>query len=634
MCGFAGVINLNGIKNEKLRGPLTRAGERLKPRGPDACNIWMDNKCAIVNTRLAIQDLTSEANLPMIRGDLVIAYNGEIYNFKLLKNELLRLGHKFHTNSDTEVILEGWRAWGIDVLDKLSGMFAFVIWNTSTKQAFFARDRFGKKPLLLIEHNGKVTFGSDLAALECLLDYTPEISPVALDLYFSLRWIPEPLSIAEGIKKLPAGSVGVLNQNGLHLKPWYNLSEKNSPQKQNLASVTNSLVKTFDNAVGIRMNADVPIGVFLSGGIDSALVAASMRRASDKVESFTVGFEGVSSYYEERPEAKNVARILGTKHNELVISSKDVSASLINVFNSLDEPFADSSAIPTFLLSQAVKNNVSVVLTGDGADEIFGGYRKYQGELLSTYYRQIPSILRHYILEPLAKSLPDNKSNSFTNRIRILRRFMEHAGKDSIGRHVGWLQAMDSSEIERLIISNKSFGTTNLRSLVSDSRSASQDSDPINAMLYGDLVLGLVSDMLVKVDRMTMGVSLEARSPFLDHRIVEMATAMPSSYKLRRGAGKWILRHAFSDRVPTSVFSLKKKGFEVPIAEWLAGPLGDLTRRAIDPVKLKKQGLFDPLIPSIWYKNLEENRRDTSEKLWMLVAFQGWCEKFRPTMSI
>ncbi len=634
MCGFAGIINFKGLSEKNIRPSLLRAGERLKPRGPDSSNIWLDNKCALVNTRLAIQDLSETANLPMAKGNLVIAYNGEIYNFKLLKKELQSLGHKFTTNGDTEVVLEGWKAWGIQLLDKLSGMFAFVIWNSSTGKAFFARDRFGKKPLLLLQQEGRITFGSDLVALESLLDYTPEINLAALNLYFSLRWVPEPLSISQGIQKLPAGSFGRFDESGLDIKHWYNLSDKRGDQIQNLNLARNHLVETFDNAVECRMTSDVPIGVFLSGGIDSALVAASMKRVTPNVESFTVGFEGASSYYEERPEAKKVANFLGTKHAELVISAKDTSNALMGVFDSLDEPFADSSAVPTYLLSKEVQKNVSVVLTGDGADEIFGGYRKYQGELVSAYYRKIPSILRQFIIEPLVATLPETKSNSISERIRLLRRFMKHAGKDSIGRHVGWLQAMDSCELKRLMINKEISYSPDLRSLILDCRASSKDNDPINAMLYGDLVLGLVSDMLVKVDRTTMGTSLEARSPFLDNRIVEMAAAMPSSYKLRNGMGKWILRNAFSDRLPSSVFSNRKKGFEVPIAEWLTGPLEDLTRQAIDPNRLKKQGLFDPTLPAIWYKDLENRRKDTSEKLWMLVAFQGWCKKFRPNLSI
>ena len=632
MCGFAGVVNFSGLSDDLVRRKLARSEERLRPRGPDSSDIWIDNYCAIINTRLAVQDLGSSANLPMVRDNYVIAFNGEIYNFKELRSQLEKEGHRFSTGGDTEVLLIGWKVWGEALLDKLCGMFAFAIWDKVSESIFLARDRFGKKPLLFHRKGNTLTFASDLIALESLLDYTPEIDLDSLYLYLSFRWLPDPKSIVKNVEKIPAGGLAKFNSNEFICSKWYHLNAQSKNIEINSTSLSKDLVNTFDQAVKDRMISDVPIGVFLSGGIDSALVAASMRRNSNNVQSFTLGFEGASDYYEERPAARKVSRAIGTSHTDFSFSYKDIEREMSNIFSSFDEPFADSSALPTFLLSREARKHVTVALTGDGADEIFGGYRKYQGELYANNYQKIPKVIRNLIIEPLVSSLPESKSGKFSEKFRLLRRFISHAGKDPIGRHLGWLQTINATELSQLFI-NKSFSEfPNTRQLICDYRQESMTDDQINSMLYTDTVLGLVSDMLVKVDRTTMAASLEARSPFLDHRLVALASSIPGDRKVRQGAGKWIIRHAFSERLPSDVFNLPKKGFEMPIAEWLTGPLSGITRRAIDPTRLKKQGLFDHSLPSKWYKDLENRKLDTAEKLWTLVAFYAWCENFRPNL--
>jgi asparagine synthase (glutamine-hydrolysing) len=633
VCGFAGTVDFDGLDNGQTASALARALTRLEPRGPDSANTWADRRCGLANTRLAIQDLSQAANLPMERDGLVIAYNGEIYNFRALRAELEAEGYRFTTDNDSEVLLLGWRAWGEDMLDKLVGMFAFVLWDANKGYLHLARDRFAKKPLYFIQQGKRLTFASDLAALECLLDHQPDIDPAAMRLYFALRWVPEPWSIAKGVHKFPAGCVAVFAAEGLDMRRWYSLAEARDDPWPDVASAQAALVARFDEAVQDRLVADVPIGVFLSGGIDSALVAASMARGGGDVRSFTVGFEGASDYYEERPAARAVADALGTIHTEIPVSASDAIEALDAVFTGLDEPFADSSAVPMYLLAREVRQHVTVALTGDGADEVFGGYRKYQGELAAARYQQLPAALRRGFVEPLVNMLPESKNSPLLEKARRLRRFVAHAGKDAVGRHVGWLQVLSEAELDALLVQPPAPDLPQLRSLVGDRRGDVLDDDPVNAMLHGDIMLGLPSDMLVKVDRMTMAASLEARSPFLDHRVMACAAAMPGSFKLRAGAGKWILRDAFADRLPADVFALPKKGFEIPVAEWLTGPLADLTRRATDPGRLKRQGLFHSDLPARWYDDLVSRRRDTAEKLWTLVAFQAWCERFRPGLA-
>jgi asparagine synthase (glutamine-hydrolysing) len=612
-----------------------RAGilQRYRGRGAaDSQENWFDARCALANTRLSIQDLSAAASLPMSAFGLTIAYNGEIYNFRELRAELEAAGHRFATSGDTEVLLAGWRQWGEGLLPRLAGMFAFALWDPENSELVLARDRLGKKPLYYMAEGGRFSFASDLAALDCLLDASPPVDRAALRLLFTLRYVPEPLSIAEGVRKLPGGHVARVTAAGVEVSCWYDPLAERPPAYDDPRAAEHDLVARFDEAVRCRLIADVPLGVFLSGGIDSALVAASMIRAGEKVRSFTVGFAGAAAYYEERPAAERVARHLGTEHTAIEISPRDAEAALGDVFRGLDEPFADSSAVPTFLLARETRRHVTVALSGDGADEVFGGYRKYQGELMAARYHALPALLRRGVIEPLVAALPERKSNPLLERARRLRRFTQHAGKDAVGRQAGWMRLMAEDELDRLFV-GPSVAGPGLESMVAELRREAGGGDALNAMLYADTRFGLPGDMLVKSDRMSMANSLEVRCPFLDHRVVACAEAMPGAYKLAPGAGKKVLRQAFADRLPREVFELPKKGFEIPIADWLTGPLDDMTRRAVDAERLRRQGIFSPDAPRRWYDDLKAGRRDSSERLWTLIAFQAWCENFRPDLA-
>lgn len=631
MCGFAGQTAFGGIDRAALAPRLDRALARLRPRGPDSQESWFDARCALANTRLSIQDLSSAAALPMQAFGLVAAYNGEIYNFHELRAELAAAGHSFTTSGDTEVLLAGWRHWGEGLLPRLAGMFALALWDAEKSELILVRDRLGKKPLLYKAEGGRCTFASELAALEILLDSTPPLDQEALRLLFTLRYVPEPLAIAEGVRKLPGGHLARVTAAGVEVRRWYDPKAGRPPVYDDPVAAETDLVARFDEAVRCRLIADVPLGVFLSGGIDSALVAASMVRAGERVRSFTVGFADAAAYYEERPAAQRVARHLGTEHMAIEISPGDARAALEGVFLGLDEPFADSSAVPTFLLARETRRHVTVALSGDGADEIFGGYRKYQGELMAARYHALPALLRRGLIEPLAAALPERKSSPLLERARRLRRFTRHAGKDAVGRQAGWMRLMDDGELDQLFVEPNR--APDLEHMVAALRSEADDGDALNAMLHADTRLGLTGDMLVKSDRMSMANSLEVRCPFLDHRVVECAAAMPGAFKLAPREGKRVLRRAFAGRLGKEVFALPKKGFEIPIAEWLSGPLDDLTRRSIDDHRLRKQGILNPEQPRRWYADLKAGRRDSSEKLWTLIAFQAWCENFRPDLA-
>ncbi|MGO8866443.1 MAG: asparagine synthase (glutamine-hydrolyzing) [Alphaproteobacteria bacterium] len=624
MCGIVGRVALHGIDRGSLAPRLEAAIERLRPRGPDSQGRFMDERCALGSTRLAIVDLSPAGAQPMARAGLVISYNGEIFNFPKLRDELQALGHQFVGHSDTEVLLEGWREWGVALLPRLQGMFAFGLWDQAAGELVLARDRFGKKPLLYRHADATLDFASELVALQCLAGSAGTLDRTALRLYFALRYLPEPWSILEGVRKLPAGHLARFSKAGLKIERWYDLASARPPRFKSAEEATAALREHLDEAVKARLIADVPIGAFLSGGIDSAIVVSLMARHVPRVRTFTVGFADAADYYEERPAARRVAEHLGTAHTEIAVTPKEALEALDAVWDGLDEPFADSSALPQYIVARETRRHVTVALSGDGADEVFGGYRKYQGELLALRCASLPGWLKHAALAPFAW-LPEDKSRPLLERARRLRRFSAHGWKDAAARQAGWARNLEEDELDQLFA--EPTEAPKVEALVEGLRAEVRDEDAINAMLGADLGLGLVGDMLVKVDRMSMAASLEVRCPFLDHHVVECAAAMPGRFKLAAGAGKRILRRSFADRLPAEVFARPKKGFEVPIAEWLKGELGELVRRATDPARLKRQGLFRPELPQRWKRQLLGGRRDSSAQLWSLIAFQAWSER-------
>lgn len=622
MCGIAGLIDLDRIELGRVASRLNRAIARLKSRGPDDNGTWYDGHAALGHTRLAVVDLSPGGHQPMTEGDLTVVYNGEIYNHRELRRELEALGHRFRSASDTEVLLKGWMQWGQGLLPRIDGMFAFGLWDQAIKRVTLARDRFGKKPLLFSQRGGRLIFASDLVALERLEGTDHAVDPEALRLFFALRYLPEPWSIAEGVAHLAPGHLARFDGSGLQVEPW--VVPEAPPRYRDEAEAGRALADRFDRAVALRLVADVPVGAYLSGGVDSALVAEAMTRHASDVRTFTVGFADVPAYYDERAEARAVADRLGTRHTEIEVSSADALAAVEPLFDALDEPFADSSALPSFLLARETRRHVTVALSGDGGDEVFGGYRLYQGEFYAAGYRRVPGFLRRALIEPAARLLPDDKGRGWTDKARRVRRFVDHAGKPSVERRAGLARLLSERELDRLLVHPAGKAPT-VEQVFGAARPKGPDA--VTAMLMGDQAVVLPGDMLAKVDRTAMAWALEVRSPFLDPAVVDCANAMPGSFKLKRGQGKAILAKAFADRLPAEVFSRPKKGFELPIDRWLTGPLDDLTRRAIDPQRLKDRELIRPELPQRWYDDLKNGRRDTSWQLWALVAFQSWFER-------
>ncbi len=631
MCGIAGLVDFGGLDPALTEAKMRAAVARIGCRGPDGRGNWADQHCALVHTRLAIIDLSPLGAQPMQRDGLVITYNGEIFNYAELRDHLVRLGCRFRSNSDTEVILAGWRLWGEGLLRRMVGMFAFAIWDTRARTLYAARDRFGEKPFLYAASGRRLAFGSDLIACEGMLGETRPLDSAALRALFTLRFIPEPESIATGVRKLPAGHWLRFDENGLAVASWYDLAQERPPQPSNHVAAAIGLRQRFDAAVAARLVADVPVGVFLSSGVDSSLVAASVAVSGAKLKTFTVGFADAASYYEERPLAAAVARHLGAEHTEITVSANHAGDVLDRVFTALDEPFADASAVPTYLVSEETRRKVSVVLTGDGADEVFGGYRRYWSELYIGAWHRLPRSMRR-LISRLIMTLPEDKRHPVLEFVRRARRFVDTADVDPVRRQAGWMRLMSESDVDALLLSSTPAEMP-LVLAIERLRAAFADDDQINAMLACDVALELPSDMLVKVDRMSMAHALETRAPFLDQRVVEWAFAMPGPEKLAlvRGkpVGKRVLREAFRDRLPAEVFVRPKRGFEMPVAELLAGPAAARLAAATDLTALKRQGLFDPAIVQSWKADLANGHRDTSWQLWTILAFQEWARLHR-----
>ncbi|MBC6440764.1 MAG: asparagine synthase (glutamine-hydrolyzing) [Rhodospirillales bacterium] len=623
MCGLAGLVDRNGLDRDAAVPGLERAVRRLHPRGPDDNGMWFDGHAALGHTRLAIVDLSAAGRQPMVRGSLALAYNGEIYNHAELRAELEEAGTVFEGHSDTEVLIRAWERWGEGVLNRLNGMFAFALWDTARKALFLARDRFGKKPLLFARTGTRLAFASDLVALEAVEGTRRDVDPAALRLLFALRWLPEPWSIAAGVRHLAPGHVARFDRDGMAMRSFVEPETLETYTDEETAAA--DLVGRFDAAVARRMVADVPVGAYLSGGIDSALVVAAMVRNASTVRTCTVGFADVPAYYEERPQARAVADHLGTEHTEIELGADDALAAVGPLFDGLDEPFADSSALPSFVLARETRRHVTVALSGDGGDEVFGGYRLYRAELYAEAYRRLPGWLRSSAIEPAARHLPDAKGGRLAELSRRARRFLDHAGKQAIARRAGLARLLEEDELDRLLV-HPSGHTPTVEVLFAAARPKT-GADPLTAMLMGDQRTILPGDMLAKVDRTSMANSLEVRSPFLDASVVDCANAMPGAFKIRRGAGKAILRRAFAGRVPAAVFRRPKKGFELPIDRWLAGPLSDLVKASCDAERLRRQGLIDPDLPGRWRDDLLAGRRDTSWQLWTLIAFQAWADR-------
>jgi asparagine synthase (glutamine-hydrolysing) len=647
MCGITGFLDTSRSKTtEQLTLIARRMSTSLAHRGPEDEGVWVDPGTGIAfgHRRLSIIDLSPMGHQPMhsASGRYVITFNGEIYNFKALRQELEQLGEKFRGHSDTEIMLAAIARWGVEEsLKKFNGMFAFGLWDREEQILYLSRDRAGEKPLYYGWAGKTLLFGSELKALQQHPDFRGDIDRGAIAVYLRHNYIPAPHSIYKGIYKLPAGTFLAIRGFGSDASPKSYWSAKvaaedgiSNPFTGTDEEAINQLDALLHDAVTMRMEADVPLGAFLSGGIDSSLIVAIMQANSKRpVKTFTIGFD--NREFNEAESAKLVAQHIGTEHTELYVTPEEAMAVIPRLPTLYDEPFADSSQIPTFLVSQLARRNVTVSLSGDGGDELFGGYTTYQwGRSVHQNIGWMPGPLKAGLaktIKPLSKldwnALLDGRQSVVPESLRskdINKVLSKLAGILKVNEREAlyWILLSYWMEPSSVVLAAKEPLTQ-----LTDQTKWAQIDDIMHVMMYLDTIMYLPDDILVKVDRASMGVSLESRVPLLDHRIIEFAWKLPIEMKVKGALGKVPLRNLLYRYVPKQLVDRPKKGFGVPIHEWLRGPMRSWAEDLLDESRLKSEGFFaEKPIRQKWNEHVS-GRRNWQAQLWAVLMFQAWLEQ-------
>ncbi|MDB2330854.1 asparagine synthase (glutamine-hydrolyzing) [Alteromonas sp.] len=624
MCGIAGFSLFN--HQEGNEASLHAMHEAIVHRGPDASGTYLDDYVGLCHRRLSILDLSEAGNQPMYSADnnLVIVFNGEIYNFLELRADLEQQGVNFKSHTDTEVILELYAREGVKCLDKLNGMFAFALWDKTKQELFIARDRLGKKPLYYFSDKDRFAFGSEIKAILALQDIPREIRLDAVHDFFAYQYVPDPKSIFKHVHKLPPAHYLVLDKNGFSIKEYWDLSFKHvtgdseETNKQKLKTLLEKVTKQ-------RMISDVPLGAFLSGGVDSSGVVAMMAEASDTpVKTCTIGFDNKA--FNEADFAREIAEKYSTEHHEFTVH-QNVAEQLEHIASFFDEPFADPSLVPTFFVSELARKAVTVALAGDGGDEMFAGYEKYTTDNIENKLRnKFPESVRKSIFPSLAKivgALP----GSLGRKGKSLLTSLSH--DPAMGFFI--TNSMMTDDMWNKLVKPDVAATLNgyhPSQYTLDMYNKADGPDHLSKILYTDIKTYMTGDILVKVDRMSMANSLEVRAPILDYQVAEFAATLPSSQKYRDGEKKYLLKEVFKPFIPDSLLYRKKMGFSTPLDEWFRGEL-----KALSESKLLQstKGLNDVFntasISSIWQEH-QSRSKDHGIVLWSMLMYQMWFDRY------
>ncbi len=645
MCGLAGFVTLNPTTRDELARTVDAMAQTLYTRGPDDSGRWVDESTGVALgfRRLSIVDLTADGHQPMSSSDgrYVIVFNGEIYNFKDLRRELERKGHRFVGHSDTAVMLAAFLEYGVEAAVRMfNGMFAFALWDRKERALFLGRDRVGKKPMYFGWIGNTFAFGSELKALRRQPDFAAGIDSDAVSQFVRFGYVPAPRSIYRGIRKLPPATLLKLDDFRRGAEPaqscfWSAEEVARDAMNHRFAGTEREAVEELDrlmrDAVGRRMVADVPLGAFLSGGIDSSVVVSLMQaQSSVPVRTFSIGFR--EDAYNEAGFAAAVSRHLGTSHTELYVTPGEAMAVIPQLPEMYDEPFADVSQIPTYLVSRLARSSVTVSLSGDGGDELFGGYNRYSwGNRIWDVLRWMPLSARRAVAHGVLAVSPEGWSKAFAAVPRSVR--PANAG-DKLHKLAGVLDVASRQQMYARLTSHwKGSDPVVAAHRAAAGAAASEEwidlSSFTESMMYLDFITYLPDDILVKLDRATMAVSLEGRAPFLDYRVVEFAWRLPLHMKVRAGEGKWIVRRLLEKYVPNELFERPKMGFGVPIDAWLRGPLRPWAEDLLDENRLRREGFFSPeIVRERWNDHLS-GRRSWQYDLWNILMFQAWLDASR-----
>ncbi len=617
---------------------LKKMCQAIAYRGPDDEGILVSPPVGLGHRRLSIIDLSTAGHEPMSNedGSLWLVFNGEIYDFKELTEMVQAKGHRLRSETDCEALLHLYEEEGFSCLKHLNGMFAFGLYDRRNERLWLARDRLGIKPLYYYWDGKRFLFASEIKAILCDPDVMREIDREALDLYLTLNYIPAPRTIYKHIHKLLPAHYVVVERNGLSHRAYWDVpleSDLVAPHSEGktamMSRYRDELRVLLEASVKRRLIADVPLGAFLSGGIDSSIIVALMaRNSSQPIKTFSIGYSDLPSFDETR-YAREVARLNGTDHHEFKLGYRDILEAFPKVLENLDEPFADSSCVPTYIVSRETRNHVTVALSGDGGDELFAGYRMYSGEFWSRHYSKLPRFFRDGVVAPLVQTLPDARDKPGLERIRRVKKFIRGMSQRFPERFCGWREVFPFPMRGKLL---KEPPKNNLYLEEIRARVAAKEDhfirDPINFMLYLDVKGLLPGDMLNKVDRMSMANALEVRVPFLDYRFVEYVFKLRGNTKLGSRGGKVILLEAFKDMLPPSLHRRPKWGFEMPIGAWLKHELRFLVDEYLRRDLIQRQGLFNYEMVLAMVDDHMRGRRDTSWQIWNLIVFQHWYDRY------
>jgi asparagine synthase (glutamine-hydrolysing) len=631
MCGICGAIWTVPDKEIDIT-TLDRMTDRLTHRGPDdrgtlilkdAENPLMPNVCFGFR-RLSILDLSKNGHQPMTNedGTIWIVFNGEIYNYETLRRELIEKGHQFKSNTDTEVLIHLYEEEQEAMLQKLNGMFGFAIWDTQRKRMFFARDRIGKKPLLYRQENGRFIFASELKSILAIPDIPKVIDPVALDEYLTYQYVPHHKSILSGISKLPPAHYGIWEDCKLTIKSYWNPDFNLQDDNITVTEWTDKIRELLIDAVKIRLRSDVPLGAFLSGGIDSSIIAGIMQREyGQRVKTFTIGY--TDKLFDETEYARAAATKFGTSHREFIIT-EDIQSIIPKLVWFYDEPFADQSVIPTWHLCEQTRREVTVALSGDGGDELFAGYDRHRAAHFGKQFDYLPFFIRKFLSNTIVSMIPGSSTQK--SFFRRLQRFLEGLDLKQSERFIQWLAVFNKKQRYELYTNEflRNFSGIDSINYLSDTIKKCEKRDPATQLSLTDLQTYLPA-IMTKVDISSMAHSLECRAPFLDHRVVECAIKTPIRYKIHGNTGKMILRNAFKDILPSVITHRRDKmGFGGPTHQWFRGGFKNTMNDILLDTKTIQRGFFRcEKIETILTEHFS-NRYDHSKQIWALFMLEMW----------
>jgi len=642
MCGIVGFFSGNKRTDSEV---LISMRDALSHRGPDDMGSYIDieNKVGLAHRRLSILDLSPLGHQPMSNeeGSIWVAYNGEIYNFKELREELIQIGYRFKSNSDTEVLVKAFEQWGIECINRFIGMFAIAIWDKRTKKLYLIRDRAGVKPLYYYRRNGVFLFGSELKALMKHPDFHKEIDFNILPLYLRYGFISSPYTIFKDTFKIKPGHYLCVSNNSMNEVKYWDIADYYNavPLSKSEDELTEELEDILIDSFKYRLVSDVPVGVFLSGGIDSTIVTTLLQKnIGSKLKTFTIGF--IEDRFNEAESAKKIAKFLGTEHTEYYLSEKDAFEIIDKLPEIYDEPFGDQSAIPTYLVSKLARREVKVALSADGGDELFCGYRRYRSIFkIKNFISNYPSPIKKMFMKTLSSISPDRVDNIYRSLSFLAPRLNEV--KDTYIKWRNMLQEYNDGNIIGMYRYNLSkWNPVDIFDLMNkdldvkfdnefeDAFHGLENVDLISQMMAADYKTYLADDILTKVDRATMSVGLEGREPFLDHRVAEYVARIPLSLKFKNGNSKYIIKKILKKHLPEALFKRPKQGFVVPLDKWLKGEMYPLVMNYLDKDRLAKEGIFNADRVSFWLKEFYSGSSIYASKIWFLLMFEMWKERW------